>query len=86
MIYLAATLAYNWIDSVSDSGGGGSYLLAEVADASDLEGARGLRVLHLQEHGGPHTLGHADALQQGAVQVERPRHGAKPFNWNAKQK
>lgn len=54
----------------------GPYLLAEVSDATDLEGARGLRVLHLQVHGASHALGHGDALQQRRVQVEMIRHGA----------
>lgn len=55
------------------------YLLAEVSNATDLEGARRLRILHLQVHSGPHAFGHADALQQWRVQVEMLRHGAADF-------
>lgn len=57
----------------------GSYLLAEMSNATDLEGARGLRILHLQVDGGSHALGHADALQQRCVQVEVLLHGAPDF-------
>lgn len=58
----------------------GSYLLAEMSNATDLEGARGLRILHLQVDGGSHAFGHADALQQRCVQVEMLLHGAPDFN------
>lgn len=54
----------------------GSDLLAEVANAPDLEGARGLTVLHLQVHRGSHMFGHADALQERRVYMEVLRHGA----------
>lgn len=57
----------------------GSYLLAEMSNATDLEGARGLRILHLQVDGGSHAFGHANALQQRCVQVEMLLHGAPDF-------
>lgn len=50
------------------------HLLAEMPDATDLKGAGGLRVLHLQVDGGAHMFGHADALQQRSVHVEMRRH------------
>lgn len=56
-----------------------SYLLAEVSNATDLEGARGLRVLHLQVHSGSDAFGHTDALKQRCVQVEMLLHGAPNF-------
>lgn len=65
---------------------GGFYLPAEVSDATNLEGAGGLRVLHLQVDGGPHTLGHADALQQRCVDVEELGHGAPASTKTAKTK
>lgn len=46
-----------------------------MSDATDLKGARGLGIFHLQVHSGPHTLGHADTLQQRSVHVEMIRHG-----------
>lgn len=57
----------------------GSYLLAEIPNATDLEGARGLGILHLQEDSGSHAFGHADALQQWCVQVEMLRHSESGF-------
>ena len=54
-----------------------NYLLAEVSDASDLEGAGGLGALHLQEHRAPQPLGQAQALQQRGVDVEGAGHGAQ---------
>lgn len=56
-----------------------------MSNASDLEGAGGLGVLHLQVDGGPHTFGQVDALQQRRVQVEGLRHGAPGFTERAKQ-
>lgn len=53
-----------------------SYLLAQVSDAADLEGAGGLRVLHLQVDTGASELGHGRTLQQRRVEVEVTRHGA----------
>lgn len=47
-----------------------SYLLAQVSNATDLEGAGGLRVLHLQVDGGADVFGHGYTLQQRRVNVE----------------
>lgn len=65
---------------------GGFYLAAEVSDATNLKGAGGLTILHLQVHGGPHTFGHADALQQRCVYVEEVGHGAPAPTKRAKTK
>lgn len=53
----------------------GSYLLAQMSNPTDLEGAGGLRVLHLQVDGGADEFGHGCTLQQRRVEVEVSRHG-----------
>lgn len=52
------------------------YLLAEVPNAADLKGARGLCILHLQVDSGSQSFGHASALQQWCVHMEMPGHRA----------
>lgn len=62
------------------------YLLAEMSDATDLKGAGGLWIFHLQVHSSPHTFGHADTLQQRCVHVEMIGHGVPDYTKMEKKK